>query len=144
MSEDLTKTVPESDSEKLTLILTTVQTLTVRADSVDSRLNRFEETLEDIRPVWQLLVTDVAHLREGQLLLEKGQRRIEERCGRLDERAGRLEEGLENLRTEVREFRRVVDYRFLTLSGTVLDRYNKLEQRVTNLELNSNPPNTQT
>ncbi len=162
MSEDLTKTPLPSDSEKLTLILKTVQSLTVRADSVDSRLNRFEETLEDVRPVWQLVVTDVAHLRDGQLLLEKGQRRLEEQFGhleerfghlegrfghlegRLDEQCGRLEEGLEGLRSEVKEFRRFVDYRFLVLSGTVLDRYNKLEQRVTHLELNSNPPNTET
>lgn len=137
MSEDLTQQLPQSADEKLTLILKTVQSLTVRADSVDSRLHRFEETLNDVRPVWRLLVTDVAHLRQGQLLLEGGQRRLEEQCGR-------LEEGLEGLRSEVREFRRFVDYRFLVLSGTVLNRYNKLEQRVTHLELNSNPPNTQT
>lgn len=137
MSEDLTKQLPQSADEKLTLILTTVQSLTVRVDHVDSRLHRFEETLEDVRPVWQLLITDVAHLRQGQLLLEAGQRRLEEKCGR-------LEEGLDTLRSEVREFRRVVDYRFLILSGTVLERYNKLEQRVTRLELNSTPPNTQT
>lgn len=144
MSEDLTKQLPQTADEKLTLILTAVQTLTIRGDNVDSRLNRFEEILEGLRPVWQLLVTDVAHLREGQLLLERGQRRLEEKFGRLDERCGRLEEGVESLRSEVREFRRFVDYRFLVLSGTVLDRYNKLEQRVTHLELNSTPPNTQT
>lgn len=137
MSEDLTKTLPPNIDDKLTLILTTVESLTLRVDSVDSRLRRFEETLDDVRPVWQLLVTDVGHLRQGQLLLEAGQRRLEDRCKRLDE-------GQESLRSEVREFRRVVDYRFLTLSGTVLERYMKLEQRVTRLELNSNPPNTET
>ena len=151
MSEDLTKNLPQSADEKLTLILTTVQSLTVRVNTVDSRLTRFEETLEDVRPVWQLLITDVAHLRQGQLILEASQRRLEERFGGLEERFGGLEErfggleeGLGSLRSEVREFRRVVDYRFLILSGTVLERYNKLEQRVTRLELNSNPPNTQT
>jgi hypothetical protein len=137
MSEDLTKELPQSANEKLALILTTVQSLTVRVDSVDSRLNRFEETMNDVRPVWRLLVTDVALLRQGQLLLEAGQQRLEEQCRR-------LEGGLDGLRSEVQEFRRFVDYRFLILSGTVLERYNKLEQRVTRLELNSTPPNTET
>jgi hypothetical protein len=144
MSEDLTKTLPSSDSEKLTLILTTVQSLTVRVDGIDSRLQRVEQTMDDARPVWQLLLTDVAHLREGQLQLEAGQRRLEQGYGRLDERCGRLEEGLESLHTELRAFRRGVDHRFLILSGTVLNRYTDLEQRVTLLELNSHPPNTET
>jgi chromosome segregation ATPase len=137
MTEDLTKQLPQSANEKLTLILTTVQSLTVRVDSVDSRLDRFEETMNDVRPVWRLLVTDVALLRQGQLLLEAGQQRLEEQCRR-------MEGGLDSLRSEVQEFRQCVDHRFLILSGTVLEHFNKLEQRVTRLELNPNPPNTQT
>jgi septation ring formation regulator EzrA len=150
MNEDLTKTL-QSQDEKLTLILTTVQSLTVRVDSidsrlqhVDSRLQRVEQTIDDARPVWHLLLTDVAHLREGQLQLEAGQRRLEEGQRRLEERSGRLEEGQEGLRSELHAFRRRVDHRFLILSGSVLSRYNELEQRVTHLELNSTPPNIET
>ena len=165
MTEDLTKKLPQTDSEKLTLILTTVQSLTVRVDSIDSRLQRVEsrlegvdsrlegvdsrlqvveQTMSDARPVWQLLLTNVTQLQEGQRTLHDGQRRLEQRFGHLEERFGRLEQGQESLRSELKAFRRVVDHRFLVLSGTVLARYTELEQRVTRLELNSSPPNSQT
>ena len=130
MSQDLTKTLPPTDSEKLTLILTTVQSLTVRVDGVDSRMHRVEQTLDDSRPVLQKLVTDVGHLQIDITHLKEGQRR--------------LEEGQESLRSDLKAFRRNFDHRFLILSGSVLSRYTELEQRVTHLELSSTPPNTET
>jgi peptidoglycan hydrolase CwlO-like protein len=158
MTEDLTKKLPQSADEKLTLILTTVQSLTVRVDSIDSRLQRVEETIDDARPVWQLLIIDIAHLREGQLILERGQRRLEEGQRRLEERCGRLEEGQkgleerqksleerqESLHSDLTAFRRRVDQQFLTLSGTVESRFREHDQRITRLETNTNRADTQT
>ena len=151
MTEDLTKKLPQSADEKLTLILTTVQSLTIRIDSIDSRLQRVEETIDDARPVWQLLIIDIAHLREGQLILERGQRRLEEGQRRLEERCGRLEEGQksleerqESLHSDLTAFRRRVDQQFLTLSGTVESRFREHDQRITRLETNTNQADTQT
>ena len=151
MTEDLTKKLPQSADEKLTLILTTVQSLTVRVNSIDSRLQRVEETIDDARPVWQLLIIDIAHLREGQLILERGQRRLEEGQRRLEERCGRLEEGQKSLEerqkslhSDLTAFRRRVDQQFLTLSGTVESRFREHDQRITRLETNTNRADTQT
>jgi chaperonin cofactor prefoldin len=84
MNEDLTKKLPQSDSEKLTLILTTVQNLEVRletleqrVDNIDSRLQRLEQRVEqrlhDTRPIWHKVVADIAQLQVGQQRLEEGQ-----------------------------------------------------------------------
>jgi hypothetical protein len=130
MTADLTQQLPQNDSEKLTLILTIVQSLTIRVDNIDTRLRGVEKTMDESRPLWQRLAIDVEHLNEGQHRLEEGYRR--------------LEEGQEALRSDLLAFRKRVDYRFMILSGTVLSKYRDLEQRVTILELNSNPPNSQT
>ncbi|HEY2963790.1 MAG TPA: hypothetical protein VGJ37_15330 [Pyrinomonadaceae bacterium] len=127
MSEDLTRKLPHSDSEKLTLVLSTVQAVAVRVDNLEQTVKL---RLYDTRPVLQKLITDVAQLQEGQRRLEEGQ--------------GRLEEGQESLRSELKALRRDVNHRFLVLSGTVLTANRKLEERVTSLELNLNPPNSQT
>ena len=62
MSEDLTKKLRKSDSEKLTIILTTVQTL-------ESRVHRLEqqgdEKRYDTRPLWEKLEADIADLKES-------------------------------------------------------------------------------
>jgi hypothetical protein len=116
MSKNLTETIPQSADDKLTLILTTVLSTSVRVDSIDTRLTRVEE---------------------GQRMLEEGQRTLE---------AGqqRLELGLEVLRSEVENLKRSVNHRFLVLSGQVQASYNSLDKRVTVLEANSNPPISQT
>ena len=67
MSEDLTKKLPQSDSEKLSLILTTVQHLETRVDNLEKKV---EERLHDTRPIWEKVVADIARLQEGQLRLE--------------------------------------------------------------------------
>ena len=161
MSEDLTKKLPQSDSEKLTLILTTVQSLTVRADNIDSRLGRVEQTVHDTQPILQQVVTDIGQLREGQIevrsdisQLRQGQVDIRAdisqlRKGQVEARADilQLNEGQRALSTEVRALRRDIDHRF----GDVYTKLVQIEidhrdvhDRVTRLELNSNPPNTQT
>src|ERR1051326_5771275 len=112
MSEDLTKKLPPSDSEKLTLIL--------------SRLDKVEETLEerlyDTRPIWQKVVTDIAHLQEGQDTL-------------------RADGG------EIKKSIRDVYYRFDVLNNTMLAiraDHRDLYDRVRGLESHSTPPNTET
>lgn len=148
MTENLTQQLPQTADEKLTLILTIVQSLTIRVDNIDSRLQRVEQTVGESRPILQRLVIDVEHLKEGQRRLEERHDRLEERHGRLEGRleAGlqQLKEGQEALRSDLLAFRKRVDHRFLVLSGDVLARYIKLEQRVTILELGSTPPNSQT
>src|SRR5687768_2258997 len=99
MNKDNTQNVSPGDSEKLSLILTTVQSLTVRFDNVDSRFNnlesrldridsrvvRVEQTVTDMQPVLQKAVTDIGQLQESQvrlhqtvLQIEDGQRMLRE------------------------------------------------------------------
>jgi predicted phage-related endonuclease len=77
MSEDLTKKLPKTDSEKLNEILTIIQNLErrferleTRANGVDSRLQHLEQTIEqrlhDTRPIWHKVVADIAQLQAGQ------------------------------------------------------------------------------
>ena len=98
MSEDLTKKLPASDSDKLTLILTTVQSLDkrslaveaqfgtfearlekveIRLDNVGSRIQRLEhkvdQRLYDTRPMWHKVMADIVQLQGGQQRLEEGQ-----------------------------------------------------------------------
>jgi len=88
MSEDLTKKLPRTDSEKITLILTTVQNLEARQDNTDLRLSnlekrfdsldqKVEERLYDTRPIWQKAVAAIAQLQEGQTRSQEGQNRLE-------------------------------------------------------------------
>lgn len=60
MSEDLTKKLPMSDSEKLNSILTTVQDTEKRLTKLEQKV---EERLHDTRPIWQKVITDIAELR---------------------------------------------------------------------------------
>ena len=87
MSEDLTKKLPRTDSEKLSLILTIVQNLEMRVGRLELRLDNFEkrfdtlenkvdERLYDTRPIWQKVVADIAQLQEGQKRLEGDVREI--------------------------------------------------------------------
>ena len=88
MSEDLTKKLPKTDSEKISLILTTVQNLEPRVDNIDLRITKLEtrfdalehrfegleqkveQRLYDTRPILQKVVADIAQLQEGQTRLE--------------------------------------------------------------------------
>jgi uncharacterized coiled-coil DUF342 family protein len=62
MSENLTDKLPKSDSEKLTLILTTVQGFEDRIQSLEQQV---EEKRYDTRPIWEKLVSDIAQLQES-------------------------------------------------------------------------------
>ena len=165
MNPENTQKHSASDSEKLSLILTTVQSFTVRFDNVDSRLNNMDSRLghvelavtelrEGQQQLWsgQQELRDGQHelragyqeLRAGQQELREGQLRLHENVLQLQEGQLRLQQGHESLVAEVRALRRSVDYRFTILSGTTLSKIRELDLRVTRLELNCNPPNPQT
>ena len=73
MSEDLTKKLPRTDSDKIALILTTVQNLETRVTTLE---NKVEERLYDTRPIWQKVEADIIRLQEGQTRLEGEVREI--------------------------------------------------------------------
>jgi exonuclease VII small subunit len=144
MSKDLTGKIPQGTDEKLDLILTTVLSMTVRFDSIDSRLHRVEEGQRTLEEGHQRLEQGQRTLEESHQRLEQGQRTLEEGQQRLEDGQRRLELGQEVLRSEVEALSRSVKHRFLILSGQVQASYNTLEKRVTVLEADSNTPNCQT
>jgi chromosome segregation ATPase len=85
MSEDLTKKLPTTDSDKLASILTTVQALEGRMERLEQKV---EERLYDTRPIWEKAIADLAQMRESQEFLRK-----------------ELHESQESLRKEVREIK---------------------------------------
>jgi hypothetical protein len=119
MGEDFTKKLSHTDNDKLTLILSTVQSITVRADNIDLRLNRVEQTVDDTRSTLQDVRADILQLQEGQRALS----------------------------TEFRSLRRDVDHRFDLIYDKLVEteRFDHdIHDRLTRLELNTNPPNSQT
>ena len=83
MSGDLTKNLPNTDSEKLNEILTTIQKVGTRLNGIDSRLENVEQTLaqslHDTRPIWHKVVADIGQLQAGQTRLEEGQQSLSEK-----------------------------------------------------------------
>lgn len=60
MSEDLTRRLPSSDSDKLTSILTSVQTMETRLAALEHKV---EERLHDTRPIWHKVGADIGEMR---------------------------------------------------------------------------------
>ena len=114
MSEDLTKKLPRSDSEKITLILTTVQNLETRVDKLEVRFDGLEkkvdERLYDTRPIWQKVVDDIAQLQEGQTRLEGNIRDIKISVRDMTRSIGLLYETAIKIQAECRDLNhRVLD-----------------------------------
>ena len=122
MSEDLTKKLPKTDSEKISLILTIVQTLEIRVTNLE---NRVEECLYDTRPIWQKVVADIAQLQEGQT---------------------RLASDVHEMRGEVHEIKvsiRDVYLKMEVLNDTMLNvqaKHRDVEHRVRELEAKQQKP----
>ena len=68
MSEDLTRRLLGSDSDKLNSILTTVRSLEGRMQRLEQKV---EERLHDTRPIWEKVIADIAQLHDGQEILRK-------------------------------------------------------------------------
>jgi hypothetical protein len=134
MNEDLTKKLPSSDSEKLSLILTTVQglegrfeNLETRGDRIDSRLGSLEQTvadrLYDTRPIWEKVLVDISQLQAGLVQLQEGQ------------------EFLRNESREIKTFLRDIFRRLSIFNDTMVTMqadYRDIYDRVRGLELNRN------
>lgn len=130
MSPDNTQKFSASDSEKLSLILTTVQSLTVRFDNVDARFNHIDSRLLHVDKAVNELREDQLRLHETVLQIKDGQRQ--------------LQQGQDFLGGEVHSLKRDVSERLRVLSGATNAEIKELDKRVTRLELERNPPNTQT
>ena len=91
MTEDLTKQLPQTADAKLTLVLSTVQTVAVRFDNFEQTVNT---KLYEQRSILQKVILDITQLQDGQRRLE----------GRLDESHRELKEGQETLRLAVWRF----------------------------------------
>ncbi|HEU5459236.1 MAG TPA: hypothetical protein VFU83_02030 [Pyrinomonadaceae bacterium] len=78
MSEDLTKKLPTSDSDKLNSILTTVQSMETRLTELEQKV---EERLHDTRPIWQKVVADIAKLSSEVKKISTSQRDTVRRIG---------------------------------------------------------------
>lgn len=128
MSEDLTKKLPQTDSDKIDLILTTVQNLEIRVDNIELRLtnleqrfDRFEqrfahmeqrldglekkveERLYDTRPIWEKVVADIGQLKEGQQRLEADVREIKESVRDIDRRVSFLSDTMIKVQANYRD-----------------------------------------
>jgi len=134
VSEDLTNKLRPNIEDQVALILTAVNDLIFRVGMSERKFDDFAEKLEQRL---QNVGSDIAQLKEGQ-------GRLEERMGGLEERMGGLEEGQESLRSDLTALRRRMDHQFMKLSGEVEKRYREHDQRITRLETNTNPANSQT
>lgn len=102
MSEDLTKKLPKTDSEKLSLVLTIVQNLETRVDNLEQKV---EERLYDTRPIWQKVVADIAQLQQGQVQLQQGQMQLQQGQVRLQEGQAQFQEAQSRLEGDVRDIK---------------------------------------
>lgn len=100
MSEDLTRKLPTSDSEKISLILTTVQHLETRVDNLEQKVN---ERLYDTRPIWEKVVADITQLKEGQQRLEGDVREIKDSVRDIDRRVTFLSDTMIRVQANYRD-----------------------------------------
>lgn len=113
MNEDPTSKLPQSEDNALTQILSAVQALSSRVESLEKKV---EERLYDTRPVWEKVQADISGLQEGQKNM-----------------AARVEELRDEVRTGFRNLKR----QFSILNDTFLEvraDYKDLDHRVYKLE----------
>ena len=126
MSEGLTKKLPSTDSDRIVLILTTVQNLDTRTTNLEKRFDVLEQKvdarLNETRPIWEQVVADVAQLQEGQR---------------------RLEETMSSEFGQINKSLRDIYYKMDVLNGTMLNvqaNYRDVDGRVRELEAQQNKP----
>ena len=112
MSDDLTKNFASSDSDKITLILTTVQNLDARTTNLEKRFDilekKVEERLHDTRPIWQKVVADIAQLQEGQTRMEGDVHEIKVSLRDMNDKIGVLNETMLTVQAKHRDVDRRV------------------------------------
>ena len=115
MSEDLTKKLPNSDTEKLNEILASIQNLEgrfgnleSRVNSIDSRFQHVEQTLEqrlhDTRPIWHKVVADIGELQSGQKRIEEALSRLNSTVRDVDRDQIVINESLRRIQLDLRNF----------------------------------------
>ena len=118
MSEDLTKKLPSSDSEKI-------------LQQIDSRLQRLEQKVEerlyDTRPIWQKVVADIAQLHQGQVQLQEGQAQFQET-------QSRLEGDVRDIKISMRDMTRKMGGLYESMIGIQAE-YRELNHRTLDIEL---------
>jgi outer membrane murein-binding lipoprotein Lpp len=120
MSEDLTQNLPGSQNDALAQILSAVQNLGARVDSLEKKV---EERLYDTRPIWEKVVEDIGQLQEGQT--------------RLQSDVTQLREGQDSLRREVNTGLRDINRKFSIFNDTLTQMqadYRDIYDRVRDLE----------
>ncbi|MEA2172563.1 MAG: hypothetical protein QOD00_155 [Blastocatellia bacterium] len=70
MSADLTQNLSGSQNDALAQILSAVQNLGTRVDSLEKKV---EERLYDTRPIWERVVEDIGQLKTDVTQLREGQ-----------------------------------------------------------------------
>jgi chromosome segregation ATPase len=106
MSEDLTKKLPQTDSEKLNVILTTVQSLEKRIDRLEQEA---DERRYDTRPLWEKLVADIADLKES----------LHSEIGGIKSEIGGIKSEIGGIKSDIGEIKRSL--RDLSRKQTVLN-----------------------
>jgi hypothetical protein len=96
MSEDLTKKLPKSDTDRIltaianleTYVRTSIDNLVTWISGIDSRLRGLEQKVEqrlyDTRPIWQKVIADISHLQTGQDAIGADLRQVKLRLDRLE------------------------------------------------------------
>ena len=100
MSEDLTKKLPQTDSEKLNVILTTVQSLEKRIDHLEQEA---DERRYDTRPLWEKLVADIGDLKES---LHSELRGIKSEIGGIKSEIGGIKSEIGEIKRSLRDLSR--------------------------------------
>jgi chromosome segregation ATPase len=108
MSEDLTGKLPKSDSDKLTLILKTVQAFEGRIQDLEQQA---EEKRYDTRPIWEKLVADIGQLQES---LRKETSEIKGSLRNLSRGQSVLNDAILKVHVDLRD----IDERLQALEGT--------------------------
>jgi predicted RNase H-like nuclease (RuvC/YqgF family) len=127
MSEDLTRNLQGSQHDALAQILSAVQNLGTRLDSLEKKV---EERLYDTRPIWEKVVEDIRQLQEGQTKLQTD-------VTQLQNNVTQLREGQDSLRREVNTGLRDINRKFSISNDTLTQMqadYRDIYDRVRDLE----------
>jgi len=137
MSEDLTKKLTRSDSEKLTIVLTTVQNLVTRIDHLEQQA---DERRYDTRPLWEKLQADIAELKEA----------VHNETSEIKTETSEIKTETSEIKTETREIKRSLrdlSRKQSILNDTILQVHSDLrdiDERLHAIENTHNQQNSQT
>lgn len=109
MSEDLTKKLPQNDTDTIlkaikdleTYVRSSIDNLITWISSIDARLRALEQTVEqrlyDTRPMWHKLVDDVSQLQTGQNEMRSDLLQVKDRLQKVEHRLQNVDHRLQNV-----------------------------------------------